>query len=158
MTGVRVGDVRPSAAVSQFGIGSVIDLPHLSVVVSGLDRWPIDLARDAIYEPRLVASIQRAIPSVTQLVRPPRDERDEGGRVRAKVADAIGMPVRAFPRWLVCPRCRRLASLDSGLFTLKANHYAPHRTAYRTGIRLLPGARHQGVAQRSAGASRCDPG
>ena len=128
---MRVGEVRPSAAVSQFGIGSVIDLPHLSVVVCGLDRWPVDLARDAIDEPRLVAAIQQAIPTVTALVRPPRSPGDDGGRVRARTtADVVGMPVLAFPRWLVCPRCRRLASLDSGLFLLKANRFAPHRTAY----------------------------
>lgn len=128
---MRVGEVRPSAAVSQFGIGSVIDLPHLSVVVCGLDRWPVDLARDAIDEPRLVAAIQQAIPTVTALVRPPRSPGDDGGRVRARTTvDAVGLPVLAFPRWLVCPRCRRLASLDSGLFLLKANRFAPHRTAY----------------------------
>jgi hypothetical protein len=36
----------------------------------------------------------------------------------------VGIPVAPFPRWMVCPYCRRLAPLASGLFKLE--------TAYRT--------------------------
>jgi len=32
----------------------------------------------------------------------------------------IGVPVAAFPRWMVCPRCNLLASVDDGYFQLKA--------------------------------------
>ncbi|HEV3194247.1 MAG TPA: DUF1998 domain-containing protein, partial [Polyangiaceae bacterium] len=36
----------------------------------------------------------------------------------------IGVPVAPFPRWMVCPYCRRLAPLGSGLFKLET----PYRT------------------------------
>lgn len=41
-----------------------------------------------------------------------------------------GVPVAAFPRWMLCPRCRTLASLDSELFQLKADLYRTDRTRY----------------------------
>ena len=44
----------------------------------------------------------------------------------------IGVPVAAFPRWLVCPVCRLLAPLSSGLFVLDdSDPYYPDRTVYR---------------------------
>ncbi len=35
----RVGELRPSQLLFTFGIGSIIDLPNLSVMVMGLDDW-----------------------------------------------------------------------------------------------------------------------
>jgi hypothetical protein len=43
----------------------------------------------------------------------------------------IGVPVAAFPRWMVCPHCRLLAPLSSGLFDLDPDLYQPDRTCYR---------------------------
>ena len=39
---VKVGELRPSQMMSPFGIGSIIDLPFLSVIVLGLDYWKAD--------------------------------------------------------------------------------------------------------------------
>lgn len=36
----KVGELRPSQALTTFGIGSIIDLPNLSVMVMGLEDWP----------------------------------------------------------------------------------------------------------------------
>ena len=36
---VRVGTIRPSQAIHSYGVGSLIDLPNLSVMVGGIDRW-----------------------------------------------------------------------------------------------------------------------
>ena len=36
---VRVGSMRPSQLMWNYGIGAMIDLPRLSVMVEGLDRW-----------------------------------------------------------------------------------------------------------------------
>src|SRR5437660_1197420 len=36
----KVGELRPSQALTTFGIGSIIDLPNLSVMVMGLDDCP----------------------------------------------------------------------------------------------------------------------
>lgn len=43
---------------------------------------------------------------------------------------SIGVPVATFPRWMVCPYCRLLAPLDSGLFTLKTDPFRTDRTRY----------------------------
>ncbi len=39
MTTTRVGQVRPSQLLHTYGPGSLVDLPHLSVLVAGLDAW-----------------------------------------------------------------------------------------------------------------------
>lgn len=36
----RVGELRPSQILTTFGVGSIVDLPHLSVMVMGLEDWP----------------------------------------------------------------------------------------------------------------------
>ena len=37
----EVGEVRPSQTLTTYGVGSLVDLPNLSVLVMGLDYWPI---------------------------------------------------------------------------------------------------------------------
>ena len=41
------------------------------------------------------------------------------------------VPVASFPRWLVCPQCRLLAPIASGLFELVPDLYRPERAHYR---------------------------
>lgn len=33
----RVGELRPSQILMTFGVGSIVDLPHISVMVMGLE-------------------------------------------------------------------------------------------------------------------------
>ena len=40
-----VGELRPSQLLHTFGIGSIVDLPHLSVLVTGLEDWPLASCR-----------------------------------------------------------------------------------------------------------------
>ena len=39
MNRIAVGDVRPSQLLWTYGPGALIDLPNLSVITMGLDRW-----------------------------------------------------------------------------------------------------------------------
>jgi hypothetical protein len=39
---VKVGELNPSQLLYTYGVGSIVDLPHLSVIVNGLDDWPTD--------------------------------------------------------------------------------------------------------------------
>jgi len=41
----RVGELRPSQILTTFGIGSIVDLPHISVMVMGLEDWPTPTTR-----------------------------------------------------------------------------------------------------------------
>ena len=38
----RVGELNPSQLLYSFGVGAIVDLPQISVIVSGLDDWTRD--------------------------------------------------------------------------------------------------------------------
>jgi len=69
----RVGELRPSQLLFSFGIGSVVDLPHLSVMVMGLDDWERSQLRE-IGEERLLAAVRKQLGSqVKKLYLPPAE-------------------------------------------------------------------------------------
>ena len=90
----RAGKLRPSQAVTQYGPGSLVDLPSMSMVVGGIDDWDTSTAR-RVEEPRLAAKLDVAF-----FRRPPFFIHRQG---------IGGVPARIFPKYLVCPRCGRLA-------------------------------------------------
>ena len=51
----EVCELRPSQVLTTFGIGSLVDLPNLSVMVMGLESWPDSYATE-IGEERLLLS------------------------------------------------------------------------------------------------------
>ena len=53
----KVGDLRPSQILFSFGIGSLVDLPNLSVMVMGADDWDIG-HMSSISEDRLLAAVK----------------------------------------------------------------------------------------------------
>lgn len=125
----RVGELRPSQILLSFGIGSVVDLPGLSVMVMGLNDWDTAYAAE-INEPRLLVTVQKHVGSqVRKLLSPPVAPDGTGGGPFDETA-LIGVPVASFPRWVVCPACRLLAPLGSGLFALKTDPYRPDRTRH----------------------------
>lgn len=127
----EVGEVRPSQTLTTFGIGSLVDLPNLSVVVMGLDDWPISHSTE-IAEERLLRSAQSILgPQVNRLLTPPRGPESEGSQTNwFDESRQIGVPVAPFPRWMVCSRCRLLAPISSGLFEPKVYPYRPDRACY----------------------------
>lgn len=127
----EVGEVRPSQTLTTFGIGSLVDLPNLSVIVMGLDDWPIVHSTE-IAEERLLRSAQSILgPQVTRFLTPPRGPESQGTQVNwFDPARQIGMPVAPFPRWMVCSRCRLLAPISSTLFEPRVYPYRPDRASY----------------------------
>lgn len=127
----KVGDLRPSQIMFSFGIGSVVDLPNLSVMVMGLDEWDPTQA-SPLAEERLLAAVREELgPQVQKLVPPPTPPEDSGGAYSPfESSNKVGIPVSPFPVWGVCPACRLLASFTSGLFTLKPHPYRPEHTRY----------------------------
>jgi hypothetical protein len=91
---VRAGKLRPSQAVTQNGPGSLIDLPTLSMIVMSADDWEPGHSR-RVDEPRLARRLR-----VTTFRNPPFFDYKAG---------TGGIPATIFPRFLVCPRCNRLA-------------------------------------------------
>jgi hypothetical protein len=127
----EVGEVRPSQTLTTYGVGALVDLPNMSVIVMGLDDWPISHA-DEIGEDRLLESVQEILgPQVKQLLTPPRGPESIGAQTNwFDESRLIGVPVAPFPRWMVCSRCRLLAPLKSGLFEPKVFPYRPDRACY----------------------------
>jgi hypothetical protein len=128
MNTTAVGTVRPSQLLWTYGPGALIDLPNLSVITMGLDRWeenrcpPID-------ESRLLEAVRAILgPQVQRLRMPPVVTEENANPFTAE--GKIGVPVRPFPRWLRCVRCGLLAEIDSGLFILKENPYRPDQTHF----------------------------
>lgn len=113
----KVGELRPSQILFSAGIGSIIDLPNLSTMVMGLDDWDINHATE-LGEERLLAVVKRSLHhSVKRLLSPPLPPEADG--MPSRDDHHVGIPVSPFPTWMLCPSCRLLAPLQSGLFDLK---------------------------------------
>lgn len=125
----KVGELRPSQILFSYGIGAVVDLPNLSAMVMGLEEWDKSRAVE-LGEERLLAAVRQQLgQQVGQLLSPPTPSEDASSSPFDE-STRIGIPVAPFPSWMVCPRCRLLAPLQSGLFELQNNPYRPDRTRY----------------------------
>lgn len=118
-TNAKVGDLRPSQIMFTFGVGAIVDLPHMSVVVKGLDDWPTtpDVS-PRVVEDRLLWAVRRVLGQQVQYMAAPPAVLDGAASGPYEQALEPGIPVAPFPQWLFCPRCQRLAPLSTGLFQL----------------------------------------
>ncbi len=126
----KVGELRPSQILFTYGIGAIADLPNLSAMVMGLEEW--DKTRTLeLNEERLLSAVRHELGSqVKDLRSPPIPPEAEGTFDPFDEAARIGIPVAPFPTWMVCPKCRLLAPLQSGLFELKTNPYRTNEARY----------------------------
>jgi hypothetical protein len=123
-----VGEVRPTQLLWTYGPGALIDMPSLSVVTLGIDRWEKDRCQP-IVEARLLSAVQKVLGQQVETMRmPPYVKAD---RVDPWSAEArVGVPVRPFPRWLRCVKCGMLAEYDAGLFKVKESRFRPENTRF----------------------------
>ena len=128
MSTTAVGTVRPSQLLWTYGPGALIDLPNLSVITMGLDRWEVNRC-PPIEESRLLDAVRAILGTQVQRLRMPPVVTEENANPFT-AEGKIGVPVRPFPRWLRCVRCGLLAEIDSGLFSLKENPYRPDQTHF----------------------------
>ena len=123
-----VGEIRPSQILWTYGPGALIDLPNLSVVTMGVDRWEQDRCRQ-IEEARLLSAVRNVLgPQVKSLRAPPFRRSEDVNPYSAEAL--IGVPVRPFPRWLRCVKCGLLSEYDLGLFKIKEDRYRPENTRF----------------------------
>ncbi|MGA2271792.1 MAG: DUF1998 domain-containing protein [Bryobacteraceae bacterium] len=128
MSGWDVGTVRPTQLIYSYGVGSTVDLPQFSAMVMGLDDWPAG-GMEEIREDRLLRVVRHVLGGqVRQLKAAPLREDAPGPLFRNSAAD--GVPVAAFPRWLVCTQCRLLAPIRSGLFEFRPDTTRPERSCF----------------------------
>lgn len=123
-----VGEVRPSQLLWTYGPGALIDLPSLSVVTLGTDRWEKDRCQP-IQESRLLAAVKKVLGAQVESLRMPPFQKSELSDPFSAEAN-IGVPVRPFPRWMRCVKCGLLSPFDAGLFEIKEHRYRPERTRF----------------------------
>jgi hypothetical protein len=125
----KVGELRRSQVLHASGVGSVVDLPRLTGLVLGLQRWEAPQPRNVVQEDRLLAIVRKDLgPQVETLCLPPVPTGD--GRDPFDPQNRKGVPITPFPNWLRCPKCELLARRDSGHFKLEFDAYRPDRTRY----------------------------
>ena len=127
----KVGELRPSQILFASGVGSVVDLPNLSTMVMGLDDWDITHASE-LGEERLLAAVRKELSyQVKRLLSPPIPP-ESTSSIPSPFDDVakVGIPVAPFPAWALCPQCRVLAPLQSGLFDLKTDRYRADQNRY----------------------------
>lgn len=128
----RVGTVRPSALLYTSGIGSTVDLPHMSVMIQGLEFWEPYYNKlehpELVIEKRLLDAVRSQLgPGVQELRQPPWIPND----VDPQESERIGVPATLFPRWLRCTGCNRLAPPEWSEFSYKnLNRFRPDQASY----------------------------
>ena len=127
----RVGELRPSQILYSFGIGSIIDLPNLSVMIMGLDDWNTQYLT-VIQEERLLQVVRYKLGfQVERLCYPPYlPQSEENWNNPFDESFKIGIPVAPFPRWVRCPQCSLLAPLNFGVFEMRTKPFHPEQTRY----------------------------
>ncbi|WP_297892876.1 DUF1998 domain-containing protein [Shewanella sp.] len=123
-----VGEVRPSQLLWTYGPGALIDLPSLSVVTLGIDRWEKERCQP-IQEARLLAAVRKVLGEQVENLRMPPFQKSDLVDMWSAEAN-IGVPVRPFPRWMRCVKCGLLSPFDAGLFEIKENRFRPERTRF----------------------------
>ena len=164
----KVGSARPSTLLYTYGPGAIIDLPHFTVMPTGLEDWERIWARrngpvPTIHAPRLLESVQIVLGRQVGELRP-FPHQDAVGPLSRQGAD-LGVPARIFPQWMRCTGCDRLAPLS--VFASGYSNTRPHRPDEarvdhescpgRPGRAGAPrGARHNAVRRRTR-RSLCVP-
>jgi len=127
----KVGEIRPTQILFSYGVGSIIDLPNISVMVMGLEDWNVHYMND-VSEERLLAAVKNRLGNQVNWLKLPPVPEDNGNGFFNPFAEnsTIGIPVAPFPRWLRCPKCNLLAPIASNLFELKTDFYHTDKIRY----------------------------
>ncbi len=89
------GTIRQSQLITTFGPGAMVDLPHHSVVVGGLEEWTLGPDKRRITEDRLVGKIEELLETPNlQLFAPPAESTDPR-------AVPTGITAWQFPEWFI---------------------------------------------------------
>jgi len=123
-----IGDVRPSQVITTFGPGAIVDLQTVSVIVAGIDLWPID-EDSIIHEPRLERALR------VRGFFPARPSEGSFANKRGTV------PTYLFPKYQLCPVCRTLSAPSEG--------YVEYQSKWQEMTCKAPGCRGRGHLRAS---------
>ena len=111
----KVGSGRPSSLLFTYGPGSIMDLPHFTVMPSGFDAWDrIWARRDGVphvHAPKLLDAVRRQLGTQVTELRP-FPHQPETTSFGNEGRD-LGVPSIVFPQWMRCTGCDRLAPLST---------------------------------------------
>ena len=110
----KVGSARPTSLLYTYGPGSIMDLPHFTIMPSGLDDWDRVWKRrggiPAVHAPRLLEVVRMMLgPQVDELRPFPWEPKPT---VFSQQGRDLGVPARVFPQWMRCTGCDRLAPIS----------------------------------------------
>lgn len=125
----NVGTVRPTQLIYTYGVGATVDLPQFSAMVMGLDDWPASQMEE-VREDRLLRVVRQQLGAQVRALKAAPLTDDDGVGPLFRTSSGDGVPVAAFPRWLVCSQCRLLAPIRSGLYEFVPNLTRPERSGY----------------------------
>ncbi len=93
----KVGEIRPNQLLYTYGIGSIVDLPNISVIIMGLDGWDRGYLKE-VNEDRLLSAVKKQLGlQVNALYLPPVPDNDAGVSNPYDENPAISVPVATFP-------------------------------------------------------------
>ena len=100
------GQIRRGQVITTYGPGALIDLPHDSAIIAGLDTWPQTSDLEEILEPRLANKIQLLTGiAAPRFFAPPPDINDP-----REVTTGIG--AWRFPEWFVVQETGRFGDRE----------------------------------------------
>lgn len=127
----KVGSARPSSLLYTYGPGSVMDLPHFTVMPAGLQDWERIWARregtPSIYAPALLESVRTLLKHRVDELRPFPHEAN--ATLFGDEGKDLGIPARIFPQWLRCTGCDRLAPIAAFEYA-NTNPYRPDQAIF----------------------------
>lgn len=140
----KVGGARPSSLLYNNGPGAVVDLPHFTVMPTGLDDWKRIWERreghvPTIHAPRLLDTARLWLGNQVTELRPFPHQQTESAF--SDEGRDLGVPARIFPQWFRCTGCDRLAPLRD----FHEGYSNTHK--YRTDEAVI---RHEGCTGRAA--------
>lgn len=91
----KIGSIRPSQLITNFGPGSIVNLEHDTVMILGLQFWKENSDRKKYYKIISHPYLSRQL-SKSHFKMPISD------------SDKAAIPCISFPQWGVCQNCRRL--------------------------------------------------
>ena len=104
-----------SALLYTYGPGAVMDLPHFTVMPSGLDDWDRIWARrdgiPSIHAPALLDVVRLLLGNQVNELRP--FPHQPSTTLFSREGSDLGVPARVFPQWMRCPGCDRLAPVSA---------------------------------------------
>ncbi|WP_016697310.1 DUF1998 domain-containing protein [Actinoalloteichus spitiensis] len=128
----KVGSGRPSSLLYNYGPGAIMDLPHFTVMSTGLDDWErmwrkrVDPPPE-IHAPRLREVVAKLLRSRNVRLRPhPNQPRKTG---LSREGNDLGVPARVFPQWMRCTGCDLLAPLSHFGYT-NTHPYRPDQARF----------------------------